>query len=302
MHVLYCCDPLESRRPDDAFAAEAATADRLGIPWALVDHDAVARGEAGRAVRRVPPQNRLKTAVYRGWMMTAEHYALFHQALLARGFRLVNDPPAFRYCHHLTECYAAIEGETPKTVWLPLTGEADLEGVLELLRPFGDAPVVVKDYVKSQKHAWHEACFIPSASDRQAVERVVRRFLELQGADLVGGLVFREFVEFESVGTHSRSGMPLTREYRLFFLDGRPVLCAEYWEEGDYQGERPPVEGFTTLAGKIRSRFFTMDVARRKAGGWLVVELGDGQVAALPERANIEAFYRGLAAALGGMG
>jgi hypothetical protein len=49
--------------------------------------------------------------------------------------------------------------------------EAAVAGVMELLRPFGDAPLVLKDYVKSQKHAWDEACFIPSASDRKAFER-----------------------------------------------------------------------------------------------------------------------------------
>src|SRR5215213_6453612 len=106
--------------------------------------------------------------------------------------------------------------------------------VMALLLPFGDAPLVLKDYVKSQKHAWAEACFIPSAADRGSVERVVRRFIELQDAELTGGLVFREYVQLRQIGTHSRSGMPLTREYRLFFLDGTLLQLAEYWAEGDY--------------------------------------------------------------------
>jgi hypothetical protein len=93
--------------------------------------------------------------------------------------------------------------------------------------------------------------------------------------------------------------MPLTLEYRLFFLDGRPLLCAEYWEEGDYRGEGPPVERFAALAAKVKCRFFTMDVARRRGGDWIVVELGDGQVAGMPEKADVEAFYRGLADRLG---
>ncbi len=42
-----------------------------------------------------------------------------------------------------------------------------------------------------------------------------------------------------------------------------------------------------------------MDVARRREGDWMIVELGDGQVAGLPERANIEAFYRTLVDSLG---
>jgi hypothetical protein len=45
-----------------------------------------------------------------------------------------------------------------------------------------------------------------------------------------------------------------------------------------------------------------MDVARRRGGDWIVVELGDGQVAGLPERTYVEAFYCGLADGLGRAG
>ncbi len=41
-----------------------------------------------------------------------------------------------------------------------------------------------------------------------------------------------------------------------------------------------------------------MDVARRVDGSWLVVELGDGQVAGLPDTAAIPAFYMSLIAAI----
>jgi hypothetical protein len=298
--LLYPVDPLDRHRADDVYAAEVAVADRLGLPWALIDHDPLTQDDPARAVRRVPAQPRPVTGVYRGWMVTAAQYACFYRELDARGVRLVNDPDAYRHCHHLPEFYPLIEGHTPRSVWLPAAGTLDMDRIIDLVQPFGDAALVVKDYVKSQKHAWDEACFIPSAADRRAVERVVRRFLELQGPDLAGGLVFREFVELEPLARHPQSGMPLTREYRLFFLDGRPLLCAEYWLEGEYPGDGPPVERFAALAARVRSRFFTMDVARRKGGDWLVVELGDGQVAGLPERADVEAFYRRLAAALGG--
>jgi hypothetical protein len=96
--------------------------------------------------------------------------------------------------------------------------------------------------------------------------------------------------------------MPLTREYRLFFLDGRPPLCAEYWEEGEYRGDGPPVEPFAAVAAKVRSRFFTMDVARRTGGDWRIIELGDGQVRGMPERADVEELYRGLSLSLGHAG
>jgi len=149
--------------------------------------------------------------------------------------------------------------------------------------------------VKSRKHEWVEACYIPSASDRSAVERVVGRFLELQGPELAGGLVLREFVELIPIGRHPKSGMPLTREYRLFVLDGSLLAVEPYWEEGAYGTEMLPLSTFEELARRVPSRFFTMDVAQRVDGAWIVVELGDAQVAGLPERMDRPAFYERLA-------
>ena len=130
-----------------------------------------------------------------------------------------------------------------------------------LLRPFGSAAVVVKDFVKSRKHEWAEACFIPSASDRAAVERVVRRFLELQGDDLSEGLVFREFADFEPLGRHPKSGMPLTKEFRLFFLDRQPLpiflpscssCCQAEASGAPASGSGVPSTGPSTATGRPR--------------------------------------------------
>lgn len=295
MRLVFCSDPLSPRQPDKAYRAEAAAAERLGIPFTLVDHDALARdNDPVKAVRRVPPQNAPGLAVYRGWMLTPDQYRRIYGALDAKGVRLLNAPAAYRHCHYLPESYPVIEPHTPRSVWIKTTGDVSTDEIMELLRPFGSAPVVVKDFVKSRKHEWAEACFIPSASDRPSAERVVRRFLELQDDDLSEGLVFREFVEFEPLGRHPKSGMPLTKEFRLFFLDGQLVFWTPYWEGADYQGSVPPVERFAAVAGCVRSRFFTMDVAQRRGGDWLIVELGDAQVAGLPEHADVDEFYKAL--------
>lgn len=149
----------------------------------------------------------------------------------------------------------------------------DIELIIEFLRLFCSKPIVLKDFVKSRKHEWNEACYIPSASDCKAVESVVRRFLELQGSELNEGLVFREFIDFELLAQHSKSGMPLTKEFRIFFLDGEPMYSVEYWEEGDYQGLIPPIQHFSHLAKAVQSRFFTMDVAKRIDGDWMISTL-----------------------------
>ena len=54
---------------------------------------------------------------------------------------------------------------------------------------------------------------------------------------------------------------------------------------------------FADVAAAVRSRFFTMDVARRRDGDWMIVELGDGQVSGLPSEADAGRFYEALARA-----
>jgi hypothetical protein len=290
--VLFCADPVRARHPDASYAGEAAAVAGLALPHALLDYEAlVERRDQARAIRLVETQPAETAGLYRGWMMAPAHYAQLFTALLGRNIRLINDPEAYRHCHHLPASLEVIAGRTPATVWLRTGPDVDVGRVMDLLRPFGDRPLIVKDFVKSRKHEWHEACFIPSASDRGAVERVVRRFIELQGPDLAEGLVFREYVELELLGVHDRSGMPLAKEFRIFYLDSEPLSCSPYWDEGGNDSSPPLLDEFAAIAQSVRSRFFTMDVARRRDGGWIIVELGDGQVAGLPGATDVGKFY-----------
>ncbi len=295
MRLLFCSDPLDVRRTDSAYEVEAAAARELGIDISLINFEALVYDEdAGKAIQRVAPPDHPCMGVFRGWMLTPHRYRHLYEALAERGIELINSPDAYQHCHYLPESYAVIEQHTPRSVWLSASGDVSTDSLMELLRPFGSQPVIVKDFVKSRKHEWNEACFIPSASNREAVERVVGRFMELQGDDLNGGLVFREFIEFEQLTAHSRSGIPLAKEYRLFILDGEPISTTAYWEEGSYDDAAPSNDDFRTVMKSVRSRFFTMDVAQRRSGEWIIVELGDGQVAGLPERADPTAFYQAL--------
>ncbi|BDI28437.1 hypothetical protein CCAX7_004880 [Capsulimonas corticalis] len=295
VRLLFPAHPLDPRSPDPSYLEEAAAAAALGLRCSTINFEAlVAEDDSARAVSRVIPAGEEETGVYRGWMITPAQYASLFTALLGRGVRLVNSPEEYRRSHYLPESYSVIEGQTPKTVWMRLESAPSMPAVMDLLSPFGAGPVIVKDYVKSRKHEWAEACFIPDASDAAGVARIVHRFLELQGSDLNEGLVFREFVEFEPLTTHSQSGMPLTQEFRLFFLDGAPIVVSQYWDQGDYGAARPPMERFTALASHVQSRFFTMDVAKRRDGEWMVMELGDAQVSQLPEQASAMDFIASL--------
>src|SRR5690349_6071824 len=100
MLLVLCRDPLEPSQPDRAFGAEVAAIERLGLPFVLIDHDALVRGdEPGRVVRRLPERPEPVLAAYRGWMVTPSQFRVLHDALAARNIRLINDPEQYRHAH-----------------------------------------------------------------------------------------------------------------------------------------------------------------------------------------------------------
>lgn len=297
MQILFSGDPFRPKQPDEAYAREATACEAQGTAWFPINFEAIVyEQDMAQAVRRVPIAETEEDAVYRGWMLTPAQYGPLHAALAARRVNLVSTPEEYELCHYLPRWYSLLEGDTPRSIWTEAGADLSPPHLMDRLRVFGDSPVIVKDWVKSRKHEWHEACFIPSAADADAVARVTGRFVELQGADLNVGLVFREFVPLEPLTAHSQSGMPLAKEFRLFFWQGQLVSASRYWDEGEYPDEALPLDHFRALAQKIVSRFFTMDIARTVEGRWLVVELGDAQVAEMPAAADPETFYAALAA------
>ncbi|HLG64669.1 MAG TPA: ATP-grasp domain-containing protein [Ktedonosporobacter sp.] len=299
MRIIFCSDYWNRLAPDPAYQAEADAAAKLRLDYSLINFEALSEQQnAARAVSKVEPAASPEVAIYRGWMLKPQVYERLYAALAQKGLVLINTPAAYKHCHYLPESYHIIEGYTPESIWIKAETGMQMDDIMVRLRVFGNKPIIVKDFVKSRKHEWNEACYIPSASNRDAVERVVTRFLLLQGEDLNEGLVFREFSEFEPLTVHSKSGMPLTKEFRLFVLDGRIILTTEYWEDGDYGADRkvsPPLDAFRQVAQKVQSRFFTLDVALKKDGTWSIIEPGDAQVAGLPEKTDVNAFYQALA-------
>lgn len=295
MKIIFCAQPFTPTIPDPDYAVEVEAATQAGFECDLIDfEELVYESNPEKAVKRVRSVEPPVLAVFRGWMLRPFQYAQLYEALKDKGLKLINDPASYKYCHYFPESYFAIEPHTPQSRWLPFNGELNMDAIMELLRPFGERPLIVKDFVKSRKHEWAEACFVPAANDREAVERVVTRFVELQGEDLNEGLVFREYEPFQALTQHAKSGMPLSQEYRLFFANGKRLSTYEYWEEVPYEGTPPPTGQFEAIAPRIKSHFFTMDVARRADGGWRVIELGDGQVAGLPGGADVQSFYNDL--------
>ena len=88
--------------------------------------------------------------------------------------------------------------------------------------------------------------------------------------------------------------MPLSEEYRMFFYNNELLCIFNYWEECDYNIKKPNTEEFEQIAKKIESNFFTMDIAKEKNGKYIIVELGDGQVAGIPENEDKNIIYKNI--------
>ncbi|MGW1990035.1 ATP-grasp domain-containing protein [Embleya sp. NPDC001921] len=265
--LLVPTDPLNPRRTDPHFAPEAEAALALGIPVARVDHEALVRGDAHEAVRRVPHDR--GPLRYRGWMIPGPHYAALDAALRSRGAGLATSPEHYRAAHELPGWYPRFRDLTPRTVEDPAL--------------LGAGPAIVKDWVKSRKHEWHEACFVPDVADVAHTRSVVRTFLERQGAELQGGVLYRAFEEFTGAET------------RVWWVDGVPVLSTAHPDTPGGHTDPPDLAAVRTAVEELGSPFCTTDLARRRDGAWRVIEVGDGQVsdlpAGVPPRALLEPLF-----------
>lgn len=272
--LLYCCDPLNPRRVDGHFSSEAREVRARDGVIALVDHDALLRGDMERAVERVPIG--LGAVWYRGWMIPSARYRALAQALDQRGVELLVTAERYQAAHELPGWYPVFANETPVSVWSAggvgqTPGEEALASLAGGLRP---GPGIVKDYVKSRKHEWDEACFIPDVSDTAAVVRVVGRFVELQGEFLAGGIVLREFESFAEPESEAA-------EMRVWWLDGKARLLTPHPDSAHLRGLIPELGRVESAVQRLGCRFVTTDMALRADGVWRVVEVGDGQVSDL---------------------
>ncbi|WP_369183994.1 ATP-grasp domain-containing protein [Streptomyces sp. Y1] len=302
--IIFPADPLNPRRPDPHFAWEARLLRELGGRHHLVDHDALLGGDAREAVRQVPEGS--GPLWYRGWMVPSARYAEFAAALAGRGGTLLTSAAGYAAAHELPGWYRVFEGATPDSTWIPWDGSAEGPGPEELAaavaRLGGSGPAVVKDYVKSRKHEWHEACYVPELADLAAVGRVVGRFVELQGEFLAGGVVLRRYERFEradgaSAGGEGGGGGGRAVEARVWWLDGRPVLIGPHPDTPHLAAE-PDLADVSALVRALGCRFVTTDLARLADGsGWRVVEVGDGQVSDLPHGIDASGLLASLIAA-----
>lgn len=291
--ILFCENPFQPNKVDQDFEDQYVAAKANGFITLLYSYDDLTSTDRFLAATRlIKPNDKLAKVVYRGWMLTPPQYSILYNELLSKNYQLINNVQEYQNCHYLPDSLKFIKNRTPTTVFEKFDSDNSINKLVEKSKIFGQKSVILKDYVKSEKHNWETACFVTDASNTDKLKQVIKNLVELRGKYLNEGIVVREFVELNDLTIHSKSGMPLTEEYRLFFFNKKLIDIYDYWEEGEYKLPKPNTIEFEKIADQVESNFFSMDIARQKNGELIIIELGDGQVSGLPDRADISKFYK----------
>lgn len=271
---LFCNHPLEPNNVDEDYLAEYEAASQEH-ECALFSYEAMLEGKLSLYRTEISG-----LTVYRGWMMKPELYKAFYDKLLKKGIVLINTPEEYSKYHLLPGWYADFKNDTACSVW---EDKGTLNSALALTKGLTGS-YIVKDYVKSRKHEWYDACYIQNIADTKNAATVIGNFIERQGADLIGGVVLRKYEKLRFMGYHEKSGMPLSEEYRVFVLAGTIRIIDDYWPTDQNVGlSSEEYEWIKQIAKGIKSCFMTIDLARREDGKLMVVELGDGQVSGIQQ-------------------
>ncbi len=284
INFLFCNHPLYQRSVDEDYDEEYQAAS-LRHPCALFSYEDLEEGKLSLRGESISG-----LTIYRGWMMKPELYRTFYALLAEKGILLINSPDEYQRYHLLPGWYSDFAGETAESVW---ESEGSLENAMSMSETL-EGPYVVKDYVKSRKHEWYDACFIEDIADREHAAAIINNFISRQGEGLVGGVVLRRFEALRRIGFHEKSKMPLSEEYRVFVCAGKIAAVDNYWT-GEHKAKLADSEYLwvESVARRIRSNFVTIDLARKEDKSLMIMEIGDGQVSGL-QQLGAEAFYRGL--------
>lgn len=281
--ILFPEFPLRAGEIDPDFAEEQTAALAAGFEVALYRQESIIADAANRVLRFAPPRSTATPAMLRGWMLRDSQYEPLWAALNHHNYQLINPPSAYAQAHYLPEAYPLLAGHTPQSVW---TDTPDIDAAWQLYQGLRDGDAIAKDHVKSVKHRWLEACFIPAGTEEGRFREILQTLRDDRDKQFEKGFVLRRFVPLASDGRDMR-GHPADRELRLFFLDGQILVHAR----PQFMPPDEKLDTFCSLARRFQSRFLSMDVAETAAGDWIVIEVGDGGVSGLPASLMADVFY-----------
>lgn len=282
LNFLFCNHPLYPRMVDMDYEEEYNVAQKNHL-CALFSYEDLEDGKLS-----LYGDDITGITIYRGWMMKPSMYKVLYDNLKERGVILINTPEEYEKYHTLPGWYNDFSDVTAYSVW---ENSGDVDAILEKSKLL-EGSYIVKDYVKSRKHEWNDACYIPNIADEINATKIINNFVERQGSSLAGGIVLRKFEKLRRIGNHEKSQMPLSEEYRVFVYNKKVHIVDNYWNrEEKVNISDEEMVWIKDIASSLKSNFVTIDLARKEDGKLIIMELGDGQVSGLQE-IDVKTFYQ----------
>lgn len=307
--IVFPADPFEPRKVDTEFQYEAHLVEKLGGKIILVDHTELENGYfAGKNiitkakaqeyasatdVERVKLQDMFPAsavfagdAFYRGWMLSRESYELMHKELSLRTIGMVSTPDDYMAGYWISGWYEYFRDVTPASIFMSVdefeTSAAAGTFSEQVQSALGNGSYIVKDQVKSRKSEWETACFAPNDAK---LPEIAREFIRLQEEYLAGGLVIREFEEFDKT----------MGETRVWWVNNEPVMQSPHPDTPD--SYMPINVSFLQQhVNEFNRPFITTDIALRTDGTLRVMEVSDGQVSGIPRLFDSSELFEALLA------
>ncbi len=181
-NIIFCNDPLNIKSVDSSYELEFNNCLKLDYNIELLSFEEIILNNYSKSLRKINKFNNLEIVIYRGWMLNETQYKTLYDELLNFNHKLINDPTQYLLCHYLPYNYKLISEYTPKTIWIDVDekNEYNILDIIKELKVFNGQPIILKDYVKSQKHNWKEACFIEDSSNEENVKRIIDIVLQLK--------------------------------------------------------------------------------------------------------------------------
>jgi hypothetical protein len=179
--------------------------------------------------------------------------------------------------------------EVLKDLTFPTYFEQDLPYLSD-----SDGPFVVKGKTNSRKWYWKDLMY--ASTKRKAIEIGGQLLRDSLISDQ--GVIYRKYIPLKNIEI-GINDLPFSNEWRFFFLGKEFVDYGFYWsiaEKAHKQELSNEGVEFAHYVAEIASQycnFFVLDIAEKDEGGWILVEINDGQMSGL-SMIKVAEFYSNL--------
>ena len=237
-------------------------------------------------------------ALWRGFMLSAERYALLHAELAALNVHLVTSPSAYERVLYYPLAYDALAPLSPPATWVPVSQHPRgsivprslfVEAAHEAASWSGCQFVMLKDYIKAAKE---QGRFFKVAVEEAA--ECACELVHARGSRFERGVVFKQWVALAFYPGKQKS--KATNEWRLWFSN-RAMLSMH---RNSFQSDAAPpppaaaVDAAADAAARLGSPFLAIDLAERDDGEWICLESNDGGASGPAPEQDLTAFWRML--------